>query len=453
MNLPMPTDDQRRAVLASRLRLRKALVDTLAKADENSPKYPPFEEVVKAITSNKHRDWLAQSHDDDSLVSYARSSGVRFLPERRTKTTLARYIRRKWPDKDWINDADLERFCNKAMSLIRSSDSLFRLIDGSRITDAYRDQVGGHSCMTDDDCHKTAIYEHNPGVVQMLVFDDGSMTARALVWKTDQGKTAMDRIYPNSGRHIELFNKYARDNGWLVREGNRMPEGDVTFTDEDGDECSELTVSLDLPDPIIYPYMDSFRWVKTYDGDSVVLSTKHGRGRECLESTKGVGPGSENDSSVECRDCGCRVDPEDSYSDDNGYDYCSDCYSERYRSCERCGCETARDDLASVHTGRYTSEWCDDCRSNYATECEDCNEWFSNAGGRISEVDGEHYCDDCESSHTECCRACSETHLTENMEEHDGEWYCEGCVPESEEEEDDAGETADEEATAVVAAV
>lgn len=451
MNLPVPTDGQRRAVLASRLKLRKALIDTLRRIQIDE-KRPAFEEVVKAITSNKNRDWLAQSHDDDSLVSYARSSGVRFLPERRTKTTLARYIRRKWPDKDWINDRDLECFCNKAMSLIRSSDSLFRIISGSRITQAYRDEVGGHSCMTGDDCDKVAIYEHNPGVVQMLVFDDGSMTARALVWKTDQDKTAMDRIYPNSGRHIELFNKYARDHGWLVRVGNSMPQGDVAFTDEDGDECSELTVSLDLPDPIVYPYMDSFRWVKTYDGDSVVLSTKCGRGRDRLESTGGVGPGSENDNSVECRDCGCRVDPEDSYSDDNGYDYCSDCYSERYGSCERCGHECSRDDLAPVHVGRYTSDYCSDCRSNYATGCGDCGEWFRDE--LIYETDGEFYCDNCRGNHTECCHECSETHLTENMkQDDDGDWYCPECLPEPEEAEDDVEEAADEEATAVVAAV
>lgn len=455
MNLPVPTDDQRRAVLASRLRLRKALIDTLRRIQVDEKK-PAFEEVVKAITSNKHRDWLAQSHDDDSLVSYARSSGVRFLPERRTKTTLARYIRRKWPDKEWINDRDLECFCNKAMSLIRSSDSLFRIISGSRITQAYRDEVGGHSCMTGDECDKVAIYEHNPGVVQMLVFDDGSMTARALILKTDQGKTAMDRIYPNSGRHIELFNKYARDRGWLVRDGNRMPQGDVTFTDEDGDECGELTVSLDLPDQVIYPYMDSFRWVKDYDGDSVVLSMKYTRGRHCLDSTGGEGPGSESNNYMECRDCGCRVDPGDSYTDDNGYDYCSDCYNERYGICERCNRETARDDLALVYTARcaYATGWCSDCRCSHAIECEGCGELFSIAIGRISVVDGEHYCDDCESSHTECCHECSETHLTENMEQDDdGDWYCEGCLPEPEEEEDDAGETADEEATAVVAAV
>lgn len=450
MNLPVPTDDQRRSVLASRLRLRKALVDTLRRIQIDEKK-PAFEEVVKAITSNKHRDWLAQSHDDDSLMSYARSRGVRFLPERRTKTTLARYIRRKWPDKEWINDSDLECFCNRVMAVIRSSDSLFRLISGSRITQAYRDEVGGHSCMTGDDCEKVAIYERNPSVVQMLVFDDGSMTARALVWKTDQGKTAMDRIYPNSGRHIELFNKYARGNGWLVRVGNSMPKTGVDFKDADGDDCSELTVSLELPDTIIYPYMDSFRWVKSYDGDSVVLSTQYRIGRHCLQSTDGEGPGSEGDDSRECRDCGCRVDPEDSYSDENGYTYCSDCYSERYGSCERCGYECNRDDLVTVHTSRYEQDWCDDCRSSYAAECEDCNELF--VISRINEIDGECYCENCESNHAECCHACHETHLTENMEEHDGDWYCEGCVPEPEEEENDTGETADEEATAVAAAV
>lgn len=450
MNLPVPTDDQRRAVLASRLKLRKALLDTLDKIGDDS-KRPPFKEVVNAITSNKHRDWLAQSHDDERLVSYARSRGVRFLPERRTKTTLARYIRRKWPDKGWINDADLDCFCNKAMSLLLTDTSLFRMISGSKITKAYRDEIGGHSCMTGGDCDKVAIYEENPDKVQMLVFDDGHMTARALVWETDQGKTVMDRIYPNSGRHIELFKKHARDRGWLIRNGNSQPSGSVNFLDADDNGVCEQTVSLDLPDPIIYPYMDSFRWVKSYDGDSVVLSTQYRSGRDCLSSTNGEGPGSEDDTSVECRDCGSRIDEDDSYTDDNGYSYCSDCYSERYGSCERCNCEISRDDLSSVHTRHGEQGWCSDCISNYAETCCVCEETHDSS--RMLEVDDEWYCTSCHSEHIYECHECEQEHHTDNMEEHDGEWYCPGCVPEEEEVDDVATEAAVEEAETVVAAV
>lgn len=60
---------------------------------------------------------------------------------------------------------------------------------------------------------------------------------------------------------------------------------------------------------------------------------------------------------VTCRDCGCELSEDDSYTDDNGHEYCEHCFYERYDYCERCGHTYNREDI--VYAGdRYLCIHC-----------------------------------------------------------------------------------------------
>ena len=150
MGVPLPTRDQRRAVVLARWRLRRALIDTLDEfrirdgcqcsacirvaiendgtgvAERVAAKQSLFD-VVDKIISNQSGHYLAHSHDDANCVSYARNKQVKYLPERRTRTTLGRYIRRQFPDVA-IKDEFLEQYTSKVMATLTGTDDRFRII-------------------------------------------------------------------------------------------------------------------------------------------------------------------------------------------------------------------------------------------------------------------------------------------------------------------------------------
>jgi hypothetical protein len=75
-----------------------------------------------------------------------------------------------------------------------------------------------------------------------------------------------------------------------------------------------------------------------------------------------------------CNNCECRI-PEDEMYVGGYYNYCQDCYYERYVSCCRCGEAEAIDD-AITDAGGET--WCNACGRRYLTQCEHCEEWVRN---------------------------------------------------------------------------
>ena len=454
--LPTPTKDQRRAVVLARWKLRRAFLKTLDEINvdagcgcqsclNRSLEDAGFKEryeakqalasVVDAIVRNRNGHYLAHSHDCENAVSYARQEGMKFLPERRTRTTLGRYIRRNFPDCK-VADDFLEQFTSKVMSKLTSADKRFSIVSGDDITRAYRDEIGGRSCMTGDDSDKVEIYAINPDVVRMLVYDDGdSLTGRCLIWKTNQGHTVADRIYPNSGRNIDEFKEYIKKHGWHMRENQSYPCGQG-FIGLDRDE--DLTVTLKVPDPPIYPYMDTFRMYRSSDVDwdnrTITLHTYDGTDR--LDSTSGEGPGA-GGRRVRCCACSDRVDDDDAYTNEYGDYFCRDCYYDRYTSCDRCGREVSTDDTCSVTVGRYSQEsWCEPCVRNHAYECEQCNEYYSDEI-RLATVEGVLVCDSCHGGNFSTCHGCGNTFYDENLTERGDEYYCSDCLPDEKEEYDD----------------
>ena len=471
MGVPLPTRDQRRAVVLARWRLRKALLQTVerilknglcecsscvenrrerAEAGDAEAKLEierldarhELAALVNAILRNKNGHYLAHSNDDARSVSYARKKDVKFLPERRTKTTLGRYIARNFPDLK-VKEDFLEQFVSKVMAELAPIDDKFHLIKGWDIQSAYADEIGGDSCMTGSDSDKTELYAVNPDKVQMLVYDDGNgLTGRCLVWKTDQGFTVTDRIYPNSGRHVAEYEKYIKQQGWYRRENNSAPYGQQIL----GLENEDLTVTLKMPPSELWPYVDTFYRYSRRDvdwGDSTI--TLHTlRGGSALHSTSGSGP----TGGVCCCSCGDHVDEDDVRYSESGSAYCESCYSDAYCSCEHCGCECPSDDTSTVIAGRYgEEEWCESCRSNHASTCSHCGALVSDS--IAVEVDGEQCCPSCAEESSRCAK-CSKRYWDDDMEEVDGDLYCSDCAAavrerlEAENENDDQDDSARE---------
>ena len=114
------------------------------------------------------------------------------------------------------------------MSNLADEDTHFSFLEGLDIVDFYKKaDEKSHSCMTGGHAQKTMLYADNPERVKLLIFDD--FVARALVWKDDDGKTLLDRIYPNGGHHIDLYLKYAKKNDWIARNHQGAPRDGAEF--------------------------------------------------------------------------------------------------------------------------------------------------------------------------------------------------------------------------------
>jgi hypothetical protein len=253
--------------------------------------------VLDRIESDDKGHNLSWSLDNPCQVSYAAKPDHAYDTVKRMRTSLGRYLSRNY-------DVTITPAINSAI------DAIFAAIAYDGDCFAVREdvcEVYNHvasSCMTEMDCVR--FYEDN-GVRVVIYTPPGSAgpIARALLWKTDRGEF-LDRIYPNSGPHIDHYHKWAEGRGCDVREHNSM--GDVRV------EHRIKNVRIGH-----MPYLDTFCYLYgntlSTDGDGL-----------CCHSTNGEEPN-------ECNHCG------DLHFDSNESGYCEHCENESY-SCERCGDRT-----------------------------------------------------------------------------------------------------------------
>jgi hypothetical protein len=336
-------------------------------------------EILDRIESDDKGHNLSWSLDNPMQVSYAAKPEHIYDSAKRMRTSLGRYLSRNY-------DVTITPKINAAI------DAIFAAIAYDSDCFAVRENVYdvycqvASSCMTEMDCVR--FYENN-GVRVVTYTPHGAEEpiARALLWQTDRGEF-LDRIYPNSGPHIDHYHKWAQERGCDVREHNSM-----------GDVRVDHRIKIVRIGPM--PYLDTFCYLS---GDT--LST-NGDGLCCRE-TSGQEP-------IDCEHCG------DLHFDSNESGYCESCENDSY-SCERCGDRTF--DPTEV-CGQTVCESC--AEESYC--CDRCQEsvWETN------HVDGLDVCESCESEAVCCDRCCESVWETSHV---DGQDVCESCESEAHECED-----------------
>jgi hypothetical protein len=112
------------------------------------------------------------------------------------------------------------------------------------------------SCMKEEEeGYRLSVYVDNPKQISMLILLDENekLMGRALIWKLINGGIYMDRIYTVFEHDIEVFNKYAFDNGF---ESTKYLEDKLP-------KKSVLKVKLDYLSSgkyHNYPFMDTFQY-------------------------------------------------------------------------------------------------------------------------------------------------------------------------------------------------
>ena len=146
------------------------------------------------------------------------------------------------------------------------------------------------SCMRHADRHRMLdLYVNNPQVVKLLVGTiDGKTCCRALLWKTDQGITLMDRVYYIKESHLAFMIAQANTNGWYYKTKQSYDsKRNISFN---GDVMPSMTLSVSpsLKGINHYPYMDTFTYLSYFHRN--LCNTKRGAAYIELKDQYGTHP-------------------------------------------------------------------------------------------------------------------------------------------------------------------
>jgi hypothetical protein len=182
-----------------------------------------------------------------------------------------------------IKDSDIEKFVNFYKSYFNYDPTKLKIVEGDEIKKYYLEEnyfepsglkYGSlwNSCMRQKERNKFMnLYALNDVKMLVLFSDDEKVRARALLWegvkefKTDNVYKFMDRIYSVYDHDIDVFKKWAKENGYLSKwEQNAKTE---LYVDVDNNpERKHLYILLENHNLSWYPYLDTFKFYNVSKG-------------------------------------------------------------------------------------------------------------------------------------------------------------------------------------------
>ncbi len=223
-------------------------------------------DMLSFIQSNRVRKMYDESgvgYDFDRWSYEKFTSDEEIWKKQRNEIKIGKFVKKI--SKSEFSDVEIESFVNAYRAnfdFTKDDDSKFSLVSGEDIkkwyySESYLNQRGtlGSSCMRGSSCQKYfKIYTENPDVCNLLIiFSDFTKTkieGRALVWKTTDGDTVMDRIYTNNGYLEGVFKIYAKQRNWKYIYDTEL-KMEIQLTNFDFD---------------YYPYLDNFLMLNPNSG-------------------------------------------------------------------------------------------------------------------------------------------------------------------------------------------
>jgi hypothetical protein len=295
-------------------------------------------------------------------------------------------------------DKDIEELVNKYKATLDSINDVFsnfEEVSGDDIAywyncDNYESNKGqlGSSCMSDVDSEYFDIYVNNPDKVKLVIYkspdNPDKIKGRAILWKLDDGKMYMDRIYTNADSDIELFRQYSNKNGWYYKFYNSSTTNSQAVSSDGKTVSLNLKVSLKPVGYESYPYLDTLKY---YSPKTGIISTENTSYCYLLEDTSG--------GYISCEDCG-----------GSGFSSCYECDGAGESSCYKCD---GNGDIECDNCGGCGDENCSMCDgSGSDSEGVDCKNCSGNGTMNCTECDGKgkEECSNCSGDGTEECSYC-----------------------------------------------
>jgi len=353
---------------------------------------PAKEELMRLkdlmFSKNHKQHYIGRSIKVADKISYAPKEEYKFDSVKRIRTKMMRYITRNVPmNREILTERALEIFAEEYEAQVSNGAYLehFNTVDGNDLMRCYEEGYGSHTCMTGEEAHLVALYSYNE-CCSLITYDNGEYEARALLWQTDQGPRVMDRVYPNSGRHLIHFINYAKKKGYIYRVKQDYPStcmyhGKYPTVELSDGETYTITLDKDLDEDNPMPYMDTWHWIKNEPKEFIISNTAEGLGATGVaNSTSGeIGLFSKR----RCGQCDIGLDRKiDTGAESIGWTYtsnldtvtCRECTETKITKCEKCSQKswkrTSR--LIRVDLEGTKQKWCYDCKDRYARKCPKC---------------------------------------------------------------------------------
>lgn len=260
----------------------------------------------------------------------------------------------------YFSDSEIEKFVNSYKSnydfLKNGIDNLKLLSNKDDIKNAYfeenyssEDGTLGSSCMRYGSCQE---YFDIYSEVLVLKNSIGQIMGRSVIWTLLDGRKFMDRIYTNRDHDINLFIKYAKQNGFLYKIKQNSSSREKILTPDDNYskgvnlDFESKTEKYEKDGEYYFPYMDTMKYL--YWEEGIIRNFKKSEGFYVfLEETDGehICVKCNNSGSYACRVC---------YGD---IIKCNNTSSKDHKDCEIC-------------QGSLTME-CDKCDDGIST-CDKC---------------------------------------------------------------------------------
>jgi hypothetical protein len=246
-----------------------------------------------------------------------------------------------------------------------------------------------HSCMTGIQSEKVELYVNNPDRVSLVVFDE---RGRALLWNTDSGKHLMDRIFPNSGDHVGIMQRWAIMQGYVYRTHTVADRSDVSDHD-----IHSVTVEFRK----YLPYLDTLRSVK-------YIGRKSKKSKRWVTLTNSGVCETQRDAfppTAQCRMCKGYIweDYDRHFTDAGSGPYCLSCLEVSMIVCAKCLDVYEQGNM--VYIEDVCEFWCGDCHFEEGFTCVHCGHWFSSDYPHVIGDDHNVYCAGDACAHT-CLHVC-----------------------------------------------
>ncbi|NBO22947.1 hypothetical protein EBU94_06385, partial [bacterium] len=172
-----------------------------------------------------------------------------------------------------VTDHDIEVFVECFKSCVEVTKNEFhniRIVNGNDIHKYYQtiEQLPGgtlaKSCMRNVSQEKLSLYTKNPEKCSMVVLFSkcGKVKGRALLWKDDQGRYLMDRIYTSKNGSVEEFKIFAEAKGYWSKVRQSADESKIELNGVK--KYMDMRVTVDMREVhqidgfVSLPYLDSF---------------------------------------------------------------------------------------------------------------------------------------------------------------------------------------------------
>jgi len=367
-------------ILKDRIKLLSAIkkaYNEMMKEERYKNDVGSIKEILKLIRANKE-EFLSISQEDKQLITYAKNEKDKYNTKTRIQTTFGRYVRRRlYMDESKISHETLDVLTANIKNIIFESDldQQIKVINGGDIIEQYRTSKAV-SCMTGNECEKVELYALNPDKVSLVMHD----TARALLWKTNEDKFVLDRVYPAQCHSVKIIRQWATLKGYVLRTN---PDK-VINTGSKATLSDRKIHSVTLKHRGIFPYMDTFSY-GLYGSEVVTVKNNPKFGNMILHSVHG-----EYELAKICCNCDCRVNDGDyNHIADDGI-YCLNCFNKMFFCCDCCGDYhlVSKSDKLILPSGHYLCKNCKECKS-IVVACKNCKiiDFKSNMA-----LDNDQYC-------------------------------------------------------------